>query len=112
MANEQVIEIYGNSASALSTFTTELIRNAVKDGTLGEKVAAQIPGVKLSVLSYSGDLLKIKIAYDSGDANNVGQTVFEAVGGAIFGGAGVIGGRMLSVFGPWWGVGGAVVGGD
>lgn len=100
-----VIDIYGYSSSAISTATSELIRSAVQDGSLVSKIA----GVKLSVLSVSGDLLKIKIAYDSGDADSVGKAVLGAIGGAILSGPGIALGRLGGALTPL--PGGSILGG-
>ena len=111
-ANEVVINIYAETSEIVGSGLAEALRS-MKTDDLVARLASQTTGVKVGLLGVSGDLIKIKIAYDTGNPDLIGKEVFGFIGEVIAAPVGAVAGRGigLALGGPGGSWIGAVGGG-
>ena len=71
------------------------IENVCEEGKIAGSLATKFAGLKFSILGNADKVISIKIAWDSGEPNEVGAAVFEAVGGLIGAAGGSTLGRVI-----------------
>jgi Ca2+-binding RTX toxin-like protein len=116
--NSAVVEISLGSTSFVSAAVGDLLKTEIASGRMEQSMANLIPGVKLSILGHTGDIIKISLAYQGGNLDTIAQAWFEAFGGFV---GGLAGGTIFGVLAssnaltaitrPIWVGTGAAVGG-
>lgn len=69
--------------SVFCDLTKTALEEMCREGKVASSLAIKYSGLKLSIIGNAGTVIKLKIAWDSGDSNEVGKAVFAAVGGYI-----------------------------
>ena len=113
----QYIKIaFDSSMTAFGQSMHDLLESVLKNADTQAKLAAKIPGAKISFVGNISNTLQIGVGVGEGDFNIVGEALFNIIGGAIFGApVAALGGMLLAGTGPvglWIGrMGGAALGG-
>jgi hypothetical protein len=71
------------------------LEKVCEEGKIAGSLAARFSGLKLYVVGNVDKVISIKIAWDSGNPNEVGAAAFEALGGLVGASAGSAGGSWL-----------------
>ncbi|MBC2732440.1 S8 family serine peptidase [Thiobacillus sp.] len=94
------LKITFEGGGVLAEATKNLIEEAIKDGSASAKLAAMIPGAKLTLLGNLENGINIGVSYQQGDAYGVGEGAMKVIGGIFGGMAGTPVGRVIGAMVP------------